>query len=77
MTSRQRTNGLVCGAITVTGCTMIVFADCFYSGRWYLCIPIATLYLWGFLGFIELDRENDRREKILRQHGIDERQSTV
>ena len=77
MTSRQRTNGLVWGAITVTGCTAIVFGDCFYGGRWYLCIPIAGLYFWGFLASIELDHENDRREKILRQHGIDERQSTV
>ena len=64
MTSRQRINGLVLGAITVSSCTAIVLAECFYSGWWYLCIPIGTLYLWGLSAFIELDQENDRREDL-------------
>jgi hypothetical protein len=74
MTGLQRSNGLAWGAVTVTACTAVVFAECFYDGRWFLCFPIAALYIWGFLAFFELDRENERRASLLRQHGIDERQ---
>jgi hypothetical protein len=74
MTLSQRTNGLVCGALAALLCVAKVIGSMFDKDPWYLLamVPILGCLWWGILAYWELDQENNRREKILRAHGIDE-----
>ncbi len=74
---RQRNSGLIFGLGTMIFCTVVVIFQTFEAGEWYCVVPLGTLSLWGLLSINELAEQNDRRERILKKHGIDERTETL
>ena len=77
MTQAQRRNGLICGGVVAVICSGVVLIEALNTGKWYIAVPICACLLWGLLSYLDLERENDRREKILTKHRIDERAEAI
>lgn len=71
------TTKLVIGAIAVTFCTGDFLWRCFYETSSFMWIPVGAGYMFGLIGFFELESQNNRREAILKRRGIDERNELI
>ena len=77
MRGNRRVYGLVAGGIIAVMCIGDVISRSFEFGQWFLSVPLGVIALWGAAAYLDVIKENQRREKILLKHGIDEQRELV